>query len=74
MKDGHGKVSFVDKNAVIYDGEWRNNLPDGEGTKYDSSGQKIKTYFKEGINILALRDSQSYDFRWDYSFYSTNFE
>lgn len=34
IKQGKGRISFIDKGAVIYEGGFKNGLPEGEGYKY----------------------------------------
>lgn len=58
MKQGKGRVSFADKDAPIYEGEFRNGLPDGKGIKYEEDGNKVEALFKDGINVLTLIDPQ----------------
>jgi hypothetical protein len=53
-KEGKGRVSFYDQDLVIYDGNWKNGVPEGDGVKYDQNGRKIATLFHEGIDIMAL--------------------
>lgn len=40
VKQGKGKVSFAEKDAVIFEGEFKNGLPDGKGVKYEEDGSK----------------------------------
>lgn len=54
-KEGKGKIFFSSSGGLIYDGGWRNNMPDGEGYKYNEQGKKIGVFYKDGINILNLR-------------------
>lgn len=35
VKEGQGKVSCVTNGEIIYEGNWKDNLPYGEGCRYD---------------------------------------
>jgi len=48
-------MTFSSTGLMIYDGSWKDNMPDGEGYKYSEEGKKIKVFYKDGINILNLR-------------------
>jgi hypothetical protein len=58
-KHGRGKVGFADKEVTIFEGEFRNGLPDGKGVKYEEDGSKAEALFKDGINVLTLLGPQS---------------
>ena len=59
IKEGYGKVSFISNGELIYQGNWKENMPSGEGFRFDEKGIKEKTYYVDGINVLALKDPQS---------------
>lgn len=46
----------MDKDLVIYEGNWRNGFPEGSGLKYDRKGKSRPTLFKDGIDLLSLME------------------
>ena len=59
MKQGFGKIMCISNEETIYEGEWKNNLPEGEGTRFDQKGNKEKTYYIDGINVFSLKDQSN---------------
>ena len=58
-KEGRGRVSTVVdgvERGVIYEGEWKKGLPEGEGYRFDEEGTRLKTFYIEGINVFSLED------------------
>ena len=42
VKEGRGKVSYVDSGELIYEGGWRDGMPAGEGNGSIQADGKIK--------------------------------
>jgi hypothetical protein len=39
---------------VIYEGNWKNGVPEGHGVIYDGKGKNKPTLFREDMDILTL--------------------
>ena len=59
IKEGFGCIICISNDEKIYEGQWKNNLPSGEGIRFDEKGRKEKTYYIEGINVYALKDQSN---------------
>lgn len=47
MKSGDGKLTY--KNGDVYDGEWKNDMFNGEGIFKDHFGNIYDGHWKDGI-------------------------
>jgi hypothetical protein len=67
-------MTYAD-NSQSYDGEWRSNMRDGEGTLYHVDGSVFKGFFrndeKYGIGYLHLPDGRIVTELWRNGTHST---
>ena len=50
--NGRGRMTHA--NGDVYEGEWKDGLPHGNGASYDLKGKRTEGKFKNGLNVNLL--------------------
>lgn len=73
--DGNGKITFLHSNFSNYEGEWRNNLPNGTGTGwYNKNADSEVKYVGDYVDGVRHGNGKAYSVWNDYLMYIGSWE